>query len=363
MFEMDWRNAPAETGGSGKVRPGPLEFEFFYEMQSEFDREIEGHNFRLMCFPADSQRQKVQSVSYEILPHTWLSEGRDSFGNLYIYGRADGRHNSFTVRVHGTVETGRSCFEAYEDDLSDLFRHFTPATAPGDFADAYFRETVQLGSNFRFCSQRAGNLCQRQEEIPCQMNDLQDCAEIQISGGPLEQTQILRSEPQEDTGPDRGQKIYGKDNFCIGAGRDVPQTAGRQNDYETALYFMKRIHEDFSYQKGVSDTNTTSEQTFEKRMGVCQDFAHVLITLCRMAGIAARYAAGIMEGEGETHAWAEILSGGKWYGLDPTNNCVVDGRYIKFSHGRDCRDCLVNRGIYFNPARETQKIRAHAGIV
>ncbi len=281
MSETDRQDVPAGAGESETVCSGPLEFEFFYEMQSEFDREIEGHNFRLMCFPADSQRQKVRSVSYEILPHAWLSEGRDSFGNLYVYGRADGRHSSFSVRVHGTVETGHSCFEAYEDGLSDLFRCSTPATAPGDFAAAYFRKII----------------------------------------------------PAE------------------------------QEDYGTALYFMRRIHEDFSYQKGVSDTNTTSEQTFERKAGVCQDFAHALITLCRMAGIAARYAAGILEGEGETHAWTEILSGGKWYGLDPTNNCIVDSRYIKLSHGRDCRDCLVNRGIYFNPARETQKVHARAVMI
>lgn len=337
-----------------------LLFEFFYEMQSEFDREIEGHNFRLMCFPVNDQRQKVRSVSCEILPHTWMSEGRDSFGNLYVYGRADGRHDSFSVRVHGTVETGRSRFEEYEDGRSELFRYFTPATAPGDFAAAYFREIVLTESDSRFRVRREVNQEQRRDSPACQIGGPQNCAEIQISGNLLEQAKILRSVPQEDTETAEGQKIYGKDNFRIR--RDVPQSAGGQDDYETALYFMRRIHEDFSYQKGVSDTGTTSEQTFEKRAGVCQDFAHALITLCRMAGIPARYAAGILEGEGETHAWAEILSDGKWYGLDPTNNCAVDGRYIKFSHGRDCRDCLVNRGIYFNPARETQKICARAEI-
>ncbi len=332
----------------------PLEFEFFYEMQSEFDREIEGHNFRLMCFPINDQRQKVQSISYEILPHTWLSEGCDSFGNLYVYGRADGRHDSFTVRVHGIVETGRSCFEAYEDGLSDLFRHFTPATAPGDFAAAYFRKIVPAGCNLRPCA--------RQNPGFSQVYAPKGCAGIQVQGWRLKQAQTLRQGLQEDSAPEKVRKIREKDSSCTGTEQDVPQTAGRQDDYETALYFMRRIHEDFSYQKGVSDTNTTSEQTFERRAGVCQDFAHVLITLCRMAGIPARYAAGILEGEGETHAWAEILSDGKWYGLDPTNNCAVDGRYIKFSQGRDCRDCLVNRGIYFNPAHETQKIRVYAGI-
>lgn len=124
-----------------------------------------------------------------------------------------------------------------------------------------------------------------------------------------------------------------------------------------ALYFMDCLHRDFVYQSGATDTYTTSEQAMEKGCGVCQDFAQLLLTLCRMDGIAARYVAGMLAGEGETHAWAEVYSDGRWYALDPTHNCAADGRYIKLSHGRDCRDCLVNRGVYFNPAQETQTVR------
>lgn len=52
---------------------------------------------------------------------------------------------------------------------------------------------------------------------------------------------------------------------------------------------------------------------------MCQDESHVMIALCRLSGLTARYAAGFLYGEGESHAWVEVLHNGRWYGLDPTN--------------------------------------------
>ena len=129
-----------------------------------------------------------------------------------------------------------------------------------------------------------------------------------------------------------------------------------------ALHYMERLHRDINYQRGVSDTTTGSDLVFARRSGVCQDFAHALITLCRLEGIPARYVAGMLPGEGETHAWVEVLAGGTWRGLDPTQGRAVDGGRIRLARGRDCRDCLVNRGIYFNPAVETQKISVNVSV-
>ena len=91
--------------------------------------------------------------------------------------------------------------------------------------------------------------------------------------------------------------------------------------------------------------------------GVCQDYSHILISLCHLAGIPARYVVGMLTGEGASHAWVEIYQDEKWYALDPTNNLIVDDEHIKISHGRDYRDCLINQGVFTGCAKQTQEIQ------
>ncbi len=90
--------------------------------------------------------------------------------------------------------------------------------------------------------------------------------------------------------------------------------------------------------------------------GVCQDYAHVLITLCRMAGMPARYVSGLFVGEGASHAWAEVWMDGLWYGIDPTHNCLTDEKYLKLCVGRDYSDCPLERGVFSGWAEQTQKV-------
>lgn len=87
-----------------------------------------------------------------------------------------------------------------------------------------------------------------------------------------------------------------------------------------------------------------------------QDYAHIMIALLRHAGIPARYVNGLMIGEGYTHAWVEIYTGEGWYGLDPTNNLHVDDYYIKLAHGRDYKDCILDKGRFLGIAQQKQEI-------
>ena len=121
------------------------------------------------------------------------------------------------------------------------------------------------------------------------------------------------------------------------------------DDYGRLIHYARYVRDTMEYLPGTTDVHTTAEEALRLRKGVCQDYAHVLITLLRLAGIPARYAAGLMKGEGESHAWVEANCSGYWYGIDPTNNLLVDDSYIKFSHGRDYEDCMVSRGIFRNP--------------
>lgn len=128
-------------------------------------------------------------------------------------------------------------------------------------------------------------------------------------------------------------------------------------DYDRAVYMMNALHRDFVYEPGTTHVGTTAEEAWQLGKGVCQDYAHILIALCHLANIPARYVTGMMMGEGYSHAWVEILSKGYWYGLDPTNGGVVTPTYIKIAAGRHANDCVINKGLVTGGGMQTQAIR------
>ncbi len=129
---------------------------------------------------------------------------------------------------------------------------------------------------------------------------------------------------------------------------------------ESSLGYAERLlhllYQDIEYVQGVTDIHTTAEEAIAMRSGVCQDYAHIMLSLCRIADIPSRYVVGMMSGEGYSHAWVEICAEGAWYGMDPTNDRPVDDGYVKISHGRDYQDCIVNRGVFNGYVTQTQNI-------
>ena len=109
---------------------------------------------------------------------------------------------------------------------------------------------------------------------------------------------------------------------------------------------MDEVFKTFVYTPASPTIRTTAEEAFAQRKGVCQDYAHVMLSVCRHVGLTARYIAGLLGGEGATHAWVEIYHDGLWVGLDPTHNRMVDDNYITIAHGRDYRDCMLDIGIF-----------------
>ncbi len=126
--------------------------------------------------------------------------------------------------------------------------------------------------------------------------------------------------------------------------KDAPE-----DEYGIMLHYGNCVQDALSYVSGATGVATTAEEAAALGKGVCQDYAHVMIALLRMSGIPARYVTGMMQGEGETHAWVEANCRGYWYGIDPTNNILVSDYHIKFAHGRDYGDCMISRGIFTNP--------------
>ena len=118
----------------------------------------------------------------------------------------------------------------------------------------------------------------------------------------------------------------------------------------TPEQIMEAVHGRMRYERFHTDNTTTAAEALRLGVGVCQDYAHVMLAACRSAGYLARYVNGMMAGEGETHAWVEVHSDGRWTAYDPTFCRIVSGDegYIKLAHGRDTNDCAVNRGRFCN---------------
>ncbi len=124
---------------------------------------------------------------------------------------------------------------------------------------------------------------------------------------------------------------------------------------------MDEVFHAFTYAPGATTIRTTAEQALAQRQGVCQDYAHVMLAACRHVGLTVRYIAGLLGGEGATHAWVEVYEGNRWIGLDPTHNRMVDDDYITIAHGRDYRDCMLDIGI-FSGASVTQDQWVNASV-
>jgi transglutaminase-like putative cysteine protease len=121
------------------------------------------------------------------------------------------------------------------------------------------------------------------------------------------------------------------------------------------------IYTNFAYQKGITTIETTVDEIWKLRSGVCQDFAHILLVMFRLMNMPARYVSGYvcpsrdgMRGEGATHAWVEVyLPFYGWLGLDPTNNCIANETHVRLAVGKNFSDCSPVKGTYRGTSNHT----------
>jgi transglutaminase-like putative cysteine protease len=130
-----------------------------------------------------------------------------------------------------------------------------------------------------------------------------------------------------------------------------------------------RIFTDFTYRSGSTTISTGVDEVVAAREGVCQDFARLAIACLRANGLAASYVSGYlatdpapgkdrMIGIDATHAWAGVWTPQEpgryeWLGLDPTNDQLVDERYIIVGRGRDYADVPPLRGIIYTNSKRS----------
>jgi transglutaminase-like putative cysteine protease len=132
-----------------------------------------------------------------------------------------------------------------------------------------------------------------------------------------------------------------------------------------AVDLMHRIRTEFKYDPKATVISTPLEEVFEKRHGVCQDFAHVMIAGLRGLGLPAAYVSGYLrtipppgkprlQGADATHAWVTLWCGQEmgWIGFDPTNDILVESDHIVLAVGRDFSDVSPVDGIIVGSRRQ-----------
>lgn len=138
---------------------------------------------------------------------------------------------------------------------------------------------------------------------------------------------------------------------------------------EACLDLTRRIFEEFEYDPRATTVSTPVAEVFEKRAGVCQDFAHMQIACLRSVGLAARYVSGYLRtvpppgktrlvGADASHAWISVYCGetNGWVEFDPTNNMIPGTDYITLSWGQDYSDVCPIQGVFVGGGQNTMQV-------
>jgi YD repeat-containing protein len=143
------------------------------------------------------------------------------------------------------------------------------------------------------------------------------------------------------------------------------------------------VHSALSYAHGVTSVQTTAAEALAIGSGVCQDFAHVMLALCHLAELPARYVSGHLLGQGGTHAWVEVLvpeahgdtapeahggtvperRGAVAVAFDPCNGRRAGSGYVTVATGRDYADVAPTSGSYVGKARGRLTAGRRVGVL
>jgi transglutaminase-like putative cysteine protease len=134
-----------------------------------------------------------------------------------------------------------------------------------------------------------------------------------------------------------------------------------------ALDLIKRFRTDFEYSPGVTTISTPVAEVMSHRSGVCQDFAHAMISGLRGLGLPARYVSGYLRtghalrGADASHAWVSLWCGDElgWLDFDPTNNVLCREDHITIACGRDFSDVTPMRGTILGGGRHNLSVAVH----
>jgi transglutaminase-like putative cysteine protease len=249
----------------------------------------------LRLTPIARERQRVTAAVLDIDPApVRRREGRDFFDNRTTMIEIDAPHNTLTVKLAARIAV--------------------EAVAPADFDASPPWESVRA----------------------------QTLASLDL--GPQSPVHFIY--PSRMVSLDPEIRDYVRPSFPPGR----PALAG-------AAEVMRRIRNDFTYELGATTVTTTPSMSFALRRGVCQDFAHIMISGLRSLGLPAAYVSGYLrtvpragaarlEGADAMHAWVMVWCGDAgWWGLDPTNGLIASDDHVVLAIGRDYADAAPVGGV------------------
>ncbi|MEO0682568.1 MAG: transglutaminase family protein [Pseudomonadota bacterium] len=180
-----------------------------------------------------------------------------------------------------------------------------------------------------------------------------------VAGLPQARAAAVWLRETELTAPDEALRAFAEEVSAASQARAGPDQP------LAALHALNHaVREAVEYRAGVTDSQTDAARALALGAGVCQDHAHVFVTVARLMGAPARYVAGYLLASGEedeatpdlheTHAWAEAhVPGLGWVGFDPSNRVCPTERYVRIVTGLDARDAAPIRGSVSGQTEET----------
>jgi transglutaminase-like putative cysteine protease len=152
---------------------------------------------------------------------------------------------------------------------------------------------------------------------------------------------------------------------------------------ELARRISDAVHSAITYEYGVTSVKTTAAEALAIGRGVCQDFAHVMLAVCHLVGLPARYVSGHLLGQGGTHAWVEVVvpqvrggsapeaggfpapeaRGAEAIAFDPCNGRRAGSGYVTVATGRDYSDVAPTSGSYVGAASGRLTADRRVGIL
>ncbi len=148
----------------------------------------------------------------------------------------------------------------------------------------------------------------------------------------------------------------------------APSFAAKRPILEAVRHLMHRIFEELDFVPGVTTIATPLAEVLDRRRGVCQDYAHLMVGCLRAQGLAARYISGYIEtlpppgqeklvGADASHAWCAVyVPELGWVDFDPTNNLIPRNQHITLGWGRDFADVTPLKGVFFSHGPHNLKV-------
>ena len=256
------------------------------------------------------------------------------------------------VRMHPRSEGNQRCF-IFQLSVNPRARIFAHTDSRGNLVHHF--DLPQRHRQLTIISDSLVNIDEQQplpESMDCRAwDELQEMIETKDYWDALMPSHFARPSPElEDLAKEIG----------------VADRDGR-SPLAFLMDVVSGVYRSFTYVKKSTRVNSPIEHALRSRQGVCQDFAHIMITLVRRAEIPCRYVSGYLyhgkdnldrSADGATHAWVEAaLPGLGWVGFDPTNNLIAAERHIRTAVGRDYADVPPTMGTMKGKAETELQVR------